>query len=76
MANEISTVALNLSVRATPTPAPQRMVSIQYINTQGLCLVDDQGNATPIAGIRQITSSDSSIDITNAFGPTTDLGTH
>lgn len=48
MSNDISTVALNLSTRRVAIAAPQAMHSLQYVNTSGLCVVDDAGNATPI----------------------------
>lgn len=50
MGNELNTTSLNLSTRRIAEPAPQAMWSVQYVNTQGLCLVDDAGNATPIGG--------------------------
>lgn len=70
--NEITTVAVHLSIRRVPIPAPQRMYSIQFISNDeihGLCRVDDQGNAVLLTGIEEITSIDESINISNPEGP-------
>lgn len=73
MGNEIPATALHLPIRKFPLPAPSGMYSIQYIDTTGLCVVDDAGNALPIAGISRITCNDESILVTNPTGPITDL---
>lgn len=50
MANELASQSYALATKRLADPAPQAMHAIQYVNTLGLCLVDDQGNATPIGG--------------------------